>query len=87
VSAPVQAAQLVYVTMCPRQPICAEINTNQPLPAAAACSRDVCINSLLLINLFYLQHSHCTLNCTQGFNGWETPWMSYDATNPPIWHP
>ena len=23
-------------------------------------------------NLFYLQHSHCTLNCTQSFNGRET---------------
>ena len=32
----------------------------------------------------YLQHSHCTLNCTQSFNGGETPWMSYDVTNPPI---
>ena len=26
------------------------------------------------------------LNCTQSFNGGETPRMSY-ATNPPIWHP
>ena len=24
-------------------------------------------------NLFYLKHSHCTLNCTQSFNGGETP--------------
>jgi len=23
------------------------------------------------------------LNCTLGFNGGQTPWMSYDATNPP----
>jgi len=38
-------------------------------------------------SLFYLQHSYCTLNCTQSFNGGETPWMSYDATNPPIWRP
>ena len=38
-------------------------------------------------NLFYLKHSHCTLNCTQSFNGGETPWMSHDATNPLIWHP
>ena len=28
-----------------------------------------------------------TLNCTEGFNGGETSGMSYDATNPPIWHP
>ena len=27
-------------------------------------------------NLFYLQHLHCTLNCTQSFNGGETPGMS-----------
>jgi len=36
--------------------------------------------------LFCLQHSHCALNCTQSFNGGETPWMFYDAPNPPIWH-
>jgi len=24
-------------------------------------------------DVFYLQHSHCTLNCTQSFNGGETP--------------
>jgi len=38
-------------------------------------------------NSFYLQHSHCTVNCTQSFNGGEKSWLSYDAKNPPIWHP
>jgi len=26
-------------------------------------------------------------NFTQSFNGGEMLWMSYDITNPPIWHP
>ena len=29
---------------------------------------------------------NCTLTCTRSFSGGEKPWMSYDATNPPIWH-
>ena len=31
-------------------------------------------------NTTYLQHSHCTLNCTQSFNGQETPWIEWNRS-------
>ena len=43
-----------------------------------------------LADIWLLAHdnnnNNCTLNCSQSFNGAETSWMSYDATNPSIWH-